>query len=343
MSLAMSGAHVVQAVALWLAASLSPAAMPAGVPLKLLLDVPMTGGPTRFDYQWVDPDRRRLYIAHLGSDELVVFDIDARKIVGQVKALPSVHGVIAAPAKHRLFATVTGAKQLAIIDDGTLEVLARVPAGEYPNGLTYADKHEKVYVSNNSGLGLGVIDVHDNKALPGIDIGTGAGNSQYDPVGDHVVVVSHGKPALVVVDPGRDVIVERYALAGVAGCHGLLVNAPARRAYVACAGGGHPKLVAFDLADKRQIVALPIPPHPDVLAFDPGLRRLYVSSGTGKAAVFEETAAGLRSLGEGFVGPNTHTVSVDPRTHAVFFPIEDLGGHPVLRIMTPRDRPSTSR
>src|SRR5256885_1618094 len=163
--------------------------------------------------------------AHLGSDQLVVFDIDARRIVGHVKALPSVHGVIAVPAKQRLFATVTAAKQLAVIDDGTLEVLARVPAGEYPNGLTYADKHEKVYVSNNSGLGLGVIDARGNKALPGIDIGGGAGNSQYDAVADRVLVVSHAKPELVVVDPARDVVVGRYPLAGVAGCHGLLVNA----------------------------------------------------------------------------------------------------------------------
>jgi DNA-binding beta-propeller fold protein YncE len=301
----------------------------------------MTGGPTRFDYQCVDAEKRRLYIAHLGSDELIVFDLAARKVAGHVKDLPSVHGVIAVPGKHRLFATATGAKELVIIDDSTLAVVARLPAGEYPNGLTYADKHDKVYVSNNRGLGLGVVDTRANKALPGIDIGGGAGNSQYDPVTDRVLVVSHARPELVVVDPGRDAVVERYALEGVAGCHGLLVNAPGRRAYVAC-GGDNPKLVAFDLAAKKQIGALPIAPHPDVLAFDPGLRRLYVSSSSGTASVFEEGADGkLGKRGEGFVGPNTHTVSIDPKTHDVFFPVEDLRGRPVLRIMTPADHSPT--
>jgi hypothetical protein len=34
---------------------------------------------------------------------------------------------------------------------------------------------------------------------------------------------------------------------------------------------------------------------------------------------------------------------VDPRTHEVFFPIEDLAGHPVLRIMIPTDLPPAAK
>jgi hypothetical protein len=30
-----------------------------------------------------------------------------------------------------------------------------------------------------------------------------------------------------------------------------------------------------------------------------------------------------------------HTVSVDPDTHLVYFPLENIGGHPILRIMKP--------
>jgi YVTN family beta-propeller protein len=327
------------AVASWIAATAVSHAE-SSLPLQLRQDVAMTGGPTRFDYQSVDTQKGRLYIAHLGSDELVAFDMAARKVVGHVKALASVHGVIAVPAKHRLFATATGSKELVVIDDGTLAIVARVPAGEYPNGLTWAEKHDKVYVSNNRGLGLGVVDTRTSKGLPGIDIGGGAGNSQYDPVSDRVLVVSHAKPELVAIDPARDVVLDRYPLDGVAGCHGLLVIAASRRAYVAC-GGENPKLVAFDLAGNKQIRALPIAPHPDVLAFDPGLRRLYVASSTGRASAFEENVDGsIHKLGEGFVGPNAHTVSVDPRTHEVFFPIEDLRGRPVLRIMIPSGLPA---
>jgi hypothetical protein len=40
------------------------------LPLRTLVDVPLTGGTTRFDYQFVDSANGRLYIAHLGSDLL---------------------------------------------------------------------------------------------------------------------------------------------------------------------------------------------------------------------------------------------------------------------------------
>jgi hypothetical protein len=35
------------------------------------------------------------------------------------------------------------------------------------------------------------------------------------------------------------------------------------------------------------------------------------------------------------VGPNAHTVAVDPVSHRVYFPLANVGGHPVLRVMNP--------
>jgi len=35
--------------------------------------------------------------------------------------------------------------------------------------------------------------------------------------------------------------------------------------------------------------------------------------------------------------PHAHTVSVDTDTHLVYFPLQDIDGHPILRIMEPRE------
>jgi hypothetical protein len=84
-------------------------------------------------------------------------------------------------------------------------------------------------------------------------------------------------------------------------------------------------------------VALPLPSDVDVLAFDPGLQRLYAASEPGMVAVFAVAAdRGVRELGRGFVGPNAHSVAVDPVTHRVYFPLADAGGRPVLRVMDAR-------
>ena len=73
---------------------------------------------------------------------------------------------------------------------------------------------------------------------------------------------------------------------------------------------------------------------PDVLAFDAGLKLLYVSAESGNITVFRESGKSLALAGKLFL-PHGHTVSVDPDTHLVYFPLEKLDGRPVLRIMEP--------
>jgi len=306
-------------------------------PLKLVRDLSLPGGPRRFDYQWIDSAGGRLYIAHLGADSVDVFDLRAGSLLAVIEGLPSVHGVVAAPERHLVFATVTGDKQLAIIDDRTLTVRARVPAGEYPNGLAFDPRTSRVFVSNNVGLGIAVVDASGEKALPGIDIGGGAGNAQYDPVSGHVFVTVHKSAVLVEIDPAGLRVVARHPLQGVRTCHGMLIAADLQLAFAACGGETGPKLLTFDLKSRRQSSIQPIPPQADVLAFDPGRRRLYVSSSTGRIAVFDVAPdRHLTNVGEQFVGPNAHTVAVDPQSHLVYFPLENLRGHAVLRVMEER-------
>lgn len=309
---------------------------PASLPLSLAADVALPGGATRFDYQWVDADRRRLYIAHLGDGSLVVFDLDSQRVIQEIPRLASVHGVVVAPDQHLVLATATAAKTLALIDDQTLQVKARVPAGEYPNGLAYDPGSGKAFISNNTGLGVAVVDVKTARALPGIDIGGGAGNTQYDAESGHVLAAVHGSPVLADIDPVKAAVAGRIPLHHVSTCHGLLVASDLRLAFAACRGAS-PLLAVVDLRDRRQTMTLPLPPGIDVLAFDPGLERLYAASETGTVAVFSVAAdRSVAEMGRGLVASNAHSVAVDPATHRVYFPLENVRGHPVLRVMEPR-------
>lgn len=313
----------------------APLASAGALPLTLVADVPLPGQASRFDYQAVDQVARRLYIAHLGDSSLLVFDLDGQRVIQEVSGLPSVHGVLAAPDQHLLFATATADRALALIDDRTLQIRSRVPAGQYPNGLAYDPRSGRVFVSNNSGLGVGVIDVKAGRPLPGIDVGGGAGNTQYDAGSGHVLAAVHGQPFLADIDPIASRVASRIALPGQRTCHGLLVVSDLRLAFVACRGAG-PQLAVVDLGARRQAQTLPLPPDVDVLAFDPGLQRLYAAAETGMVAVFAVGAdRSVSELGRGFVGPDAHSVAVDPSTHRVYFPLANVDGRPVLRVMAP--------
>jgi len=320
------------------ASTVTPAApaKPPPLPLTFVADVPLPGNPTRFDYQWIDTVNRRLYIAHLGDSSLVVFDLDTQRVIHEVPHLASVHGVVAAPALHLVFATATADKALALIDDQTFEVKARVPAGEYPNGLAYDPASGKAFVSNNTGHGVAVVDVKAAKAQPAIDVGGGAGNTQYDAESGHVLAAVHGGAFLADIDPVAGQVAGRIALRGVHTCHGLLIASKLRLAFAACRGED-PTLVVVDLDVRRQTTTRPLPVGIDVLAFDPDLRRLYAASENGTVVAFAVAAdRSVSELGRGFLAPNAHSVAVDPKTHRVYFPLENVGGRPILRVMAPR-------
>jgi len=61
-----------------------------------------------------------------------------------------------------------------------------------------------------------------------------------------------------------------------------------------------------------------IVPGVDQIAFDPGNKRIYCASGKSGLSVAEETADGVRSLGNITTPTGAHTLAVDPATHAVW-------------------------
>ena len=312
------------------------ATVPDSLPLRVLADVPLSGGATRFDYQSFDPNSGRLYIAHLGSDLMTIFDVNKQAVVGDVRDLKRVHGVLAVPELHRVYASATGTNELVAIDDQSFSVVARVPAGDYPDGIAYATKMNKIYVSDLHGKTDTVIDAGTNKRVTTIALGGGAGNSQYDAVGDRIFVTVDGREELAEIDPKTDQISARYPLTGCQGSHGLSLDSEHRLAFVACEDNS--KLVVFDLQTKKATATLSVGADPDVLALDATLHRLYVSAESGIITIFDERDRSLEKIGEGFFAPNAHSVAVDPGTHRVYFPLQNINGKPVLRIAVPADK-----
>jgi DNA-binding beta-propeller fold protein YncE len=308
----------------------------ASLPLKVLSDIPLTGGTTRLDYQSLDSLNGRLYIAHLGSDLMTVFDVNKQTIVGDVKDLKRVHGVLAVPELHRIYASATGTNELAVIDDQSLAVIARAPAGDYPDGIAYAAKENKIYVSDLHGKTDTVIDAKTNQRMTTIELGGGAGNSQYDATSDRIFVTVDGREELAEIDPNSDQLVARYPLTGCKGSHGLLIDSENRLGFAACEENS--KLVVFDLQSKKATATLTVGADPDVLAFDSGLHRLYVSAESGNIAIYDVRDRGLQKVFLGFFAANAHTVAVDSRTHRVYWPLQNVGGKPVLRITLPSDK-----
>jgi DNA-binding beta-propeller fold protein YncE len=326
------------AVALFLAAVAGIAlaatrATDAALPLAHVADVRLPGEASRFDYQSLDPSRNRLYIAHMGDGTVVVFDVRRRRVVREVEDVDDAHGVLAVPKLGRVFAAATGSHELVTIRERDSRVIARAPAGDYPDGVAYAPSTGDVFVSDEHGGAEIVVGAKSGRRLGAVELGGDAGNVQYDPASRRILVGVQSKNELAVIDPARRRVVARHALPGCDGSHGLHLDPPRRLAFVACEGNA--KLLVFDLKRGRVTATFDVGDDPDVLDFDTSLRRLYVAAESGEVAVFQERHRSLRKLGQAKLADNAHSVAVDPRTHLVYFPLENVDGKPVLWIMRP--------
>lgn len=214
----------------------------------------------------------------------------------------------------------------------TLKTIASVGPINYPDGIAYAPDAKRVFVSDEHGDADAVIDATTNTLVASIPLGGGAGNTVYDPGSKRILVAVHEKNELVAIDPTTAKIIGRYPLPGIKSPHGIALDAANRLAFVA--GEENHKLAVVDLDTNKVTAVHDVGEDPDVLAFDSGLKLLYVSAESGNITVFRESGKSLALEGKFFL-PHGHTVSVDPETHLVYFPLENLDGHPVLRIMEP--------
>jgi YVTN family beta-propeller protein len=301
--------------------------------LKTVADVSLPGGATRFDYQSLDPRTGRLYLSHMGDGNVVVFDTKTNKVLANIPGFPTVTGVLVVPSLKSIYASVTHNHEVAVLDTEKLVVSKRIKDGKFPDGLAYSPETHKVFISDEAGGVETVIDTHRNERVNTIEMGGEVGNTQYDPVSHLIYACVQTRNELVEINPETDKIQARYHLSGGKHPHGFYIDDQNGKAYIACEGDN--KLLVFDMKNHSVENVFPVAGGPDVLAFDRGLQLLYVACESGAVSLFRYSSGKLEKVGNVNVGPNSHSVSVDSETHRAYFPLKNVNGSPILRIMTP--------
>jgi DNA-binding beta-propeller fold protein YncE len=329
----MRNAVALLAAAVAVSSAAAAGARPDGsLPLRQVARVPLSGPAVRFDYTSIDPTTNTLWISHMDASQLLAFNVVQRRITKTISA-PGVHGVIAVPQLGRVYASATNAHEVLTIDSRTGAVLARAPAGEYPDGLAYDPVQRHVFISDESG-GVETVITASGHRIATIALGGEAGNVQFDAVTDRILADVQTRTDIAVIDPRTNRITKRIHVPNCVNDHGLLIDARHRIAFVAC--DGNAKLLTLNLRTMSFTGTFNVGQSPDVLAFDPSKRRLYVSAESGVVAVFAETKTSARPLGTAFLATEAHTVAVDPDTHLVYFPLQSgSSGRPQLLIMRP--------
>lgn len=278
------------------------------------------GGEGGWDYLTVDGAARRLYVSH--NSHVVVIDIDANKVVGDIPDTPGVHGIALAPELHRGFISNGRGNNVTIFDLKTLKAVGTAATGENPDSIRYDAVSGRVFAFNGRSKNATAIDAKSGAvaatiALPGkpeFAVADGKGK---------IYVNIEDTSELVEIDAAKATVTKTFPLAPCQEPSGLAIDAKNRRLFSVCSN----RVMAISDPDAGKVVAtVPIGAGSDGAAFDAGLGLAFSSNGDGTVTVVQQTG-GKYEVAENIASERgARTIAVDEKTHRVFLPTARTAG-----------------
>ncbi len=315
-----------------LSGALALIAKPATPTLKKVTEFDLPGPPgKRFDYLTIDPDDHYLLSAHLAAGQMYVIDLRTNKVVATVTDTPGAEGVEYVPELKKAYTSNAYDNTIGVVDLRQMKVIKKIPTEAKPDGSAYAAPFHKLYVSDERGKAEAIVDVRTDMLVKTLHFKSETGMPQYDPVAKRVYVNLQDENVFAVIDPANDEVTGRYSVGRCKGNHGMTLDPEHHWAFLACEGND--LMTVFDLDKHAPIAFLPMASGPDVIKFDPGLKRIYVACGGGAISVFQMGDPDhYRKLEDFPVQKKVHSLTVDPETHRVYAPEQEADGKAVARM-----------
>jgi len=315
-----------------LSGALALIAKPATPTLKKVTEFDLPGPPgKRFDYLTIDPDDHYLLSAHLGAGQMYVIDLRTNKVVATVTDTPGAEGVEYVAELKKAYTSNAYDNTIGVVDLKQMKVIRKIPTESKPDGSTYAAPFHKLYVSDERGKAEAIVDVRTDALVKTLHFKSETGMPQYDPIAKKVYVNLQDENIFAIIDPANDEVTGRYSVGRCKGNHGMTLDPEHHRAFLACEG--NELMTVFDLDKHAPIAFLPMASGPDVIKFDPGLKRIYVACGSGAITVFQtDDPDHYRKLEDFPVQKKVHSLAVDPETHRVYAPEQEADGKAVARM-----------
>jgi DNA-binding beta-propeller fold protein YncE len=289
------------------------------------IEIPDSLGSS-FDHGPLDPETRRVFIAHTARDSLEVVDADSNQHVATLRGFPGAAGVVA--DKGNVLVTNRGSASLAWVDARTLETRTVLDTGPRPNGVAIVSSLQAAVVAcigdDAHRPQLQVLGLGGDRRLS-IDL---PGRPRWC-----VVDTKEQRVFLAIRDPSMVLVARLPELNAVqhwplpsGGAHGMDINHQANLLYVACDGG---LLVEVGVQSGEVRREWPLAGGPDATFFNPesGLVHVAIENPGLVQTVDPRTGASTQFITA--VGAKT-TALIEPDRLYVFSPLHkgilDLAG-----------------
>jgi DNA-binding beta-propeller fold protein YncE len=316
------------------AASANTRASSSGGPLLKQVGTIELPGPKgkRFDYLTIDSSRNLLFSTHLGAGLLYAIDLRTNKLIKTFEDVPGIEGVEIASDVKKAYTSDWHENKIGVIDLDQMKIIKKIPTESKPDGIAYAPPFHKIYVSDERAHAEAVVDTNKDEIVTTLHFGSETGNPRYDPVSKRIYLNLQDKNVVAEIDPVTDKEIAEYPVGQCRGNHGMALDSEHRLAFLSCEEND--LMTVFRLDTHEPIAYFPQAKGGDVIAYDPGLKRIYVACYEGAISVFQEDdPLHVRKLGDVPVQKKIHSLAIDLNTHRVYAPEQEHDGAPAARIV----------
>lgn len=292
------------------------------------------GGDGGWDYVTMDSAARRLYVSH--ATRVVVVDVDAGKVVGEIPDTQGVHGIAIAPELNRGFTSNGRANNVTIFDLKTLKALGSVKTGENPDAIQYEPLSGRVFTFNGRSKDATAFNAKTGAVEGTIPLGGKPEFSAQDGKG-RIYVNVEDTSEILEIDARKLSVTKRYPLAPCEEPSGLAMDTKNRRIFSVCGN----KMMAVSDPDSGKVLATPaIGQGADGAGFDPGRALAFSSNGEGTLTVVQEKSGRWIVVENAPSQRGARTMAVDLKTHNLYLPAAQYGPTPAPTPQAKRPRPA---
>lgn len=227
------------------------------------------------------------------------------------------------------------ASELVVVEKGSGQVgfyssagklLTEAPIGGHPHEMAVSVDGRYGFTSDNGvmlmtektegGNSVTMVDLQARKKVVSIDLGPNRRphGIDFDPATGHVMVTTELPSALLILDPEKRAVIDRYDIKGKAP-HMVVLGPDHRTAWITCTDTGNVAVV--DLVT-RNVDLIPVGARPQGLVFSPDHSRLYVANSDGYSVTVIDAGtrkvAGEIPVGGSHSGPVRVAVTKDGKT-----------------------------
>jgi DNA-binding beta-propeller fold protein YncE len=273
------------------------------------------GGGGSWDYLRLEESSRRLFVSN--GTRVVVLDIDAGKVLGEIPDTLGVHGIAFAPELNRGYTSNGRTNNVTVFDLTTLKPLSQITTGQNPDSIVYEPKTGRIFTFNGRSNDSTAIDARSGQVAGTIPLGGKPEFSVADGSGK-VYVNIEDTNEVAVIDAQKLNMLLRYSIAPCDEPTGLALDSKNRRLFSVC---GNETMAVTDADSGKVLATVPVGAGTDGAGFDPGTGLAFSSNGgDGTLSVVQEVKGKYAVVETVPTARGSRTMTVDTKLHRVYLP-----------------------